>query len=51
MLELIQMSCNMADGNQKKHLFTDFCHKSVDLLLEEFINIKVIFFLILELFR
>ena len=30
---------------------TEFCYKSVNLLLEELINIKVIFFLILELFR
>ena len=50
-LELTRMSSNMADGNQLKPSVTDFCYKSVDLLLEEFINIKVIFFLILELFR
>ena len=30
---------------------TEFCYKSVNLLLEELINIKVIRFLILELFR
>ena len=30
---------------------TEFCYKSVNLLLEELINIKVMFFLILELFR
>ena len=30
---------------------TEFCYKSVNLLLEEFINIKVILFLILGLFR
>ena len=30
---------------------TEFCYKSVNLLLEERINIKVILFLILELFR
>ena len=29
----------------------EFCYKSVNLLLEELINIKVILFLILELFR
>ena len=41
----------MADGNQQKHLsVTEFCYKSVNLLLEERINIKVIVFLILELF-
>ena len=30
---------------------TEFCYKSVNSLLEELINIKVILFLILELFR
>ena len=30
---------------------TEFCYKSVNLLLEELINIKVILYLILELFR
>ena len=30
---------------------TEFCYKSVNLILEELINIKVILFLILELFR
>ena len=30
---------------------SEFCYKSVNLLLEELINIKVILFLILELFR
>ena len=30
---------------------TEFCYKSVNLLLEKLINIKVILFLILELFR
>ena len=30
---------------------TEFCYKSVNLPLEELINIKVTFFLILELFR
>ena len=29
---------------------TEFCYESVNLLLEELINIKVMFFLILELF-
>ena len=51
MLELIRMSSNMADGNQQKHQsVTEFCYKNVNLLLEELINIKVILFLILELF-
>ena len=30
---------------------TEVCYKSVNLLLEELINIKVILFLILQLFR
>ena len=30
---------------------TEFCYKSVNLLLEELINIKVTLFLILQLFR
>ena len=30
---------------------TEFCYKSVNLLLDELINIKVTLFLILELFR
>ena len=30
---------------------TEVCYKSVNLFLEELINIKVILFLILELFR
>ena len=30
---------------------TEFCYKSVNLLLEELMNSKVILFLILELFR
>ena len=30
---------------------TEFCNKSVNLLLEELINMKLILFLILELFR
>ena len=52
MLELIRMSSNMADRNQQKHLsVTEFCYKSVNLLLEELVNIKVILFLILEVFR
>ena len=52
MLELIRMSSNMANGNQLKHLLPSFAsYKSVNLLLEELINIKVILFLILELFR
>ena len=33
------------------HRVTEFCYKSVNLLLGELVNIKVILFLILELFR
>ena len=50
MLELIRMSSNMADGNEQKHLLRSFATKALNLLLEELINIKVILFLILELF-
>ena len=46
MLVPTRISTNMADGNQPKYLL-----KSVNLLLEELINIKVILFLIHELFR
>ena len=35
----------------KETSVTEFCYKSVNLLLEELINIKVILFLIHELFR
>ena len=45
MLELIRMSSNMANGNQQKTSVTEFCYKSVNLLQEELINIKVILFL------
>ena len=45
------MSSNMADGNQPETSVTKFCYKSVNLLLEELINIKVMLFLIHELFR
>ena len=46
MLVPTRISTNMAYGNQQKNLL-----KSVNLLLEELINIKVILFLIHELFR
>ena len=46
MLVPTRISTNMADGNQPKYLL-----KRVNLLLEELINIKVILFLIHELFR
>ena len=51
MLVLIRMSTNMADGNQQKHLSPSFAYKSVNLLFEKLVNIKVILFLIHELFR
>ena len=48
MLELIRMSSSMADGNNR-----NICYRvllqSVNLLLEELIDIKVILFPILEL--
>ena len=50
MLVLIRMRTNMADGNQQKHLLPSFAYKSVNLLLEKLVNIKVILFLIHELF-
>ena len=48
-----------ADSNEHQHsgrkptetTVTEFCYKSVNLLREELINIKVILFLTLELFR
>ena len=51
MLVLTWMSSNMADGNQQKTSITEFCYKSVSLFLEKLINIKVILFLIHELFK
>ena len=50
MLVLTWMSSNMADGNQQKHLLPSF-PTNVNLFFEELINIKVILFLIHELFR
>ena len=40
-----------ADGNQQKHLLPSFATKSVKLFFEVLINIKVILFLMHELFR
>ena len=51
MLVLIWMSSNMADVNQQKHLLPSFATKSVNLFFEKLTNIKVILFLIRELFR
>ena len=48
----IRMGTNMAAGNQQKHLLLpEFFNESVNLSIEELINIKVILFLIHELFR
>ena len=52
MLVLSWMNSNMAGRNQQKHAsVTEFCYKSVNLFFEKLINIKVILFLIHELFR
>ena len=52
MLVLTWMGTNMAYGNQQRHRsVTEFWYKSVNLFLEELVNIKVILFLIHELFR
>ena len=51
MLVLTWMSSNMADGNQTETSVTEFCYKSVNLFLEKLINIKVILFVIHELFQ
>ena len=47
----IHIGTNMADANQQKHPLPSFAGKSVNLFLEDFINVKVIILLILELFR
>ena len=51
MLVLTWISSNMADGNQQKKSVTEFCCKGVNLFFEKLINIKVILFLLHELFR
>ena len=55
MLVLTWMSSNMADGNQQKHLLPSFVTKAWIYSHKKFsfklINIKVILFLIRELFR
>ena len=52
MLVPIRMSTNMAaDGNQHKHLLPSSATKERIYSSRKFINIKVIIFLILELFR
>ena len=51
MLVLTWMSSNMSDGNQQKHLLRSFATKAANLFFKKLINIKVIRFLIDELFR
>ena len=51
MLVLIRMSNQHGGRKPTGTSVTEFCYKSVNLFLEELINIKVILFLILELFR
>ena len=52
MLVPIRMGTNMAAGNQRRETsVTEFCYESVNLSLEELRNIKIIVFLIQELFR
>ena len=41
MLVSIRMSTNMADGSPQKHLFTEFCYKSVNLLFGKLVSVKV----------
>lgn len=47
----IRLGTNMAAGNQQGTSVTEFCYKSVNIPLEELTKIKVIFFLMDELFR
>ena len=42
MLVIIGMSTNMAEVNQRETSVTEFCFKSVNLLPEELITVKVI---------
>ena len=49
MLVPIWMGTKMAAGNHQKYV-TVFCYKSMNLSLEELRNIKIILFLIHELF-
>ena len=53
MLEPIRMDTNMSAefGNQQKHWSLSFAAKKVDFSLDELKNIKIIIFLIHELFR
>ena len=50
MLVPIRMGTNMADKPTETSV-TEFCYKSVNLFVEELINIKVILFLTHKLFR
>ena len=47
----VQMGTNMAPGNQQKASVTEFYYETVNLSLEELKNIKIILFLINELFN
>ena len=52
MLVLTWMSSNISGGRKPTETsVTEFCYKSVNLFFEKLINIKVILFLIHELFR
>ena len=50
MLVPIRLGTNMADGKPTETSVTEFCNKSVNLFFEELMNIKIILFLIHELF-
>ena len=51
MLVPIRMGTNIAERNQQKHYCYRVLVQKVNLFFEELINIKVIIFLIHELFR
>ena len=52
MLVPMRISTNMVDRNQQKYLLLiEFCYKSVNLFFEKLINIKILLFLVHELFR
>ena len=50
MLVLTWMSSDMADVKPTETSVTDFCYRSVNLLIEKLVNITVILFLIHDLF-
>ena len=51
MLVPIRTGTNMADRKPTETSVTEFCYKSVNLFVEELINIKVKLFLTHKLFR